>query len=505
MLRMSRTAVVVAALAAATFAPVSGAKTTATALCVGPAAGCYAQLQPAVAAAADGGTITVAAGTYQGGVTIDKSLTVRGAGAQRTTIKGGGPVITIGRAVSPETMNVSIDGVTITGGVNRSAPDGAVTFGGGVWIPVAQLDHPPFNGTGATVSISNSVITGNQAASDQVIPPGFCGPLACGFNSGGGIDNGGKLTLTNVGVTNNTAGATATSPSIASSADSGGISNRFASTLVIRNSVVSGNRAVTNSPIAASAAAGGIGSLGALDIADSSISDNTVEYVGSTAFGDQAALAGGILLDRCCGFDHGATTIRNTRINGNVVHAVNTSADSGISGFGGGIVAFAPATLDRVSLTDNSVAVEGAGFVGGDGGGIEVDAPVTIRDGLVARNKVTVTGPGALVAFGGGIAMFEGDLTLERTQVIANSVTGNGAGGPLPWGPPSMVYGGGISNGGVGAPPGAVSLTDSVVTANRLAASAGIGVSGGGVLTDNGLSRTRTVIAGNKPDDCAGC
>ena len=52
-------------------------------LCVGPQAGCFAQIQPAVAAANDGDTITVAAGTYTGGITIDKSIRLQGAGAHQ--------------------------------------------------------------------------------------------------------------------------------------------------------------------------------------------------------------------------------------------------------------------------------------------------------------------------------------------------------------------------------------------------------------------------------------
>jgi len=114
-----------------------------------------------VNAAHDGDTIAVGAGTFSGGITIDKGVRVQCAGCDKTIIKGGGPVVTIFRAASPDALSVSIDGVTITGGVNDSQPDPEVTFGGGVWIPTSQLDHPPFNGTGATVSISSSVITGN--------------------------------------------------------------------------------------------------------------------------------------------------------------------------------------------------------------------------------------------------------------------------------------------------------------------------------------------------------
>src|SRR5262245_7817635 len=65
-------------------------------LCVGKKPGCYATIQAAVDAAHDGDTITVAPGTYAGGISIDKSIRLTGAAAAATTIRGGGPVITIG-------------------------------------------------------------------------------------------------------------------------------------------------------------------------------------------------------------------------------------------------------------------------------------------------------------------------------------------------------------------------------------------------------------------------
>jgi hypothetical protein len=118
---------------------------------------------------------------------------------------------------------------------------------------------------------------------------------------------------------------------------------------------------------------------------------------------------------------------------------------------------------------------------------------------------VSVEAPLGAVAFGGGIAMFGADLTLERTVVVANSVSATGAAGPLPFGGVACAFGGGISNGAPGIPAEALTLVDSVVTANRLSGSSGLPLQGGGVYTTNGLSRTRTVIAGNKPDDCFGC
>jgi hypothetical protein len=260
-----------------------------------------------------------------------------------------------------------------------------------------------------------------------------------------------------------------------------------------------------NSAIANGASSGGISSLGALDIADSSISDNTVEYTGSTDSGDQVALAGGIQLDQCCDFPHPTPTIRNTQITGNRVISHNTGANTGPVGFGGGVVAFAPVALDHVAVTDNAIDVTGGHFAFGDGGGMEVDAPVTVRDSIVARNSVSVTGPDGAMAFGGGIAMFGGDLTLEHTLVTANSASANGAPGSLPFDGLSSAFGGGISNGGPGIPSATLTVTDSVITANRLSGSAGLPLQGGGVFNAGAFTRTHTVIAGNKPDDCYGC
>jgi hypothetical protein len=124
---------------------------------------------------------------------------------------------------------------------------------------------------------------------------------------------------------------------------------------------------------------------------------------------------------------------------------------------------------------------------------MEVDAPVTVRNSMVGRNSVAVASPSGVFAFGCGIPMDGGDLTLERTIVVANSASAMGAAAPLPFGDRS------------GNPSAALTLTDSVVTANRLSGSAGVLLNGGGVFIDSGFVRTRAVIAGNKPDNCSGC
>src|SRR4051812_35491437 len=152
---MKRYIVVAAGVAAAALA--AGAHQAAAAtLCVGAGSGCFQQIQPAIAAAKDGDTIAVTRGTFAGGITIDKSIRLQGAGSNKTVIDGGGPVVTILRAIDPAELGVTIDGVTITGGVNSSTPDQAVTFGGGGLIAGPPPHHPPLHRPGGTPAIPNT-------------------------------------------------------------------------------------------------------------------------------------------------------------------------------------------------------------------------------------------------------------------------------------------------------------------------------------------------------------
>jgi hypothetical protein len=495
-------------LAAGLMLAASASPAAAKTLCVGPSAGCFPTVQAAVTAANDGDTITIAPGTYAGGVTIAKSVAIKGAGAGATTIQGGGPVLTIFRQTAPEGLSVSIDGVTVTGGVNNSLPDNAVTFGGGIAIPTSQLHEPPFNGTGATVTISNSVISGNTVRTDTAIPGHvFCGPLPCGFNSGGGIDNGGVLTLTNVRVTNNVAGSTAGQATLASSPSAGAIFSHFASTLTIRNSVISGNRAVATLPNGQSAVAGGISSDGALSIENSSISDNSAELTSNLgSIVDQNALAGGLHLGGCCDVPHPTVTIRNTVISGNRAVATSTGPDPVVNAFAGGLLVETPLLMERTVVRDNQVhATATAADAVADGGGIEVDADVTIRDSAVMQNSAVADAAHAALALGGGIAN-AGSLTLERTLVQGNRASAKGTTSPLPFGAQSGAFGGGIWVGSFGGPDTPqLSTTDTFIVANRASASPGFLAVGGGLFSDVPVSRTRTLIAANTPDQCHGC
>src|SRR5947207_9890842 len=191
--RKPRPFLAAAAIAGLTLALAGTASARAAATVTVCPSGCaFSQIAPALAAAKNGDTISIGAGTYDGGLTVDKSVKLVGVGSGRTTISGGGPVLTIGAFGATSEPTVKIDGVTITGGVTRSSwatglGNGVFALGGGVQIPPSA----DFSG-GATLTISNSVITGNRvapSATAPVGPPCSTGPCPFARASGGGTDS----------------------------------------------------------------------------------------------------------------------------------------------------------------------------------------------------------------------------------------------------------------------------------------------------------------------------
>ena len=498
---MRRGTVLVAAIAVT--AMISGtamesARSAAT-LCVGAQAGCFPTIQAALDAAQDGDTIAIGPGAFAGGITIAKSVQLVGAGAGATTIEGGGPVLTIGELDGGDQPTVSVSRVTITGGLNDSAPVPFAASGGGVWIP------PSFGNTaGATVSISNSVITGNRAAPEVALP--LCGHV-CAFAAGGGINNAGELTVINTRITDNVAGSAAADPSVASYAAGGGIMNGPPGNLTLLHSTVTGNRAAVSLPNGRNTDGGGIVSYGLLTAEDSTVSGNRSDVeaaVPSSFFGDfvQEANAGGMYLT-----PGSRTTITHSRISGNSVRSRNTAGDA--SAEAGGIDSEGSLLLTDSSVENNTavgtVPASSAFLVETDAGGIQVGGVTTVRDSRIIHNSLSATSEtGLALASGAGLANISGSLTLERTIVASNSASATGVGG--------FNLGGGILNVLFGGGPPQLTLTDSTITANRLAASDGVMSQGGGLHTVDPftgepfpVTMSGTVIEGNRPDQCVGC
>jgi hypothetical protein len=198
--------------------------------CVG-GPGCYRTIQDALNASRDGDVIKIGPGSFAGGIQITKSVSVVGAGAGSTVIRGGGPVVTIGTFGAATEPTVSISDVKITGGRTTSSPEdiggAARASGGGVFVPPAA-DFA----AGATVTIRDSIIAGNKTAPSKTAGPDpgqtdwpVCpaGPCPFAGADGAGIETWGSATLIGTVVSDNEAGGPgpATQSAPASGATSG--------------------------------------------------------------------------------------------------------------------------------------------------------------------------------------------------------------------------------------------------------------------------------------------
>src|SRR5262249_17012029 len=120
----------------------------------------------------------------------------------------------------------------------------------------------------------------------------------------------------------------------------------------------------------------------------------------------------------------------------------------------------ADSAVDRNEVTADVPAF--SGFVAGAlFGGLQVSGTAPVRSSRIAGNALTAVGvgSGANVA-AAGIGNLSGELTLEHTVVTANRAAATGNGG--------LALGGGIFNVEFGGGQPELSLTDSVVTANRI-------------------------------------
>jgi hypothetical protein len=220
------------------------------------------------------------------------------------------------------------------------------------------------------------------------------------------------------------------------------------------------------------------------------------------------ANAGGIFLS-----DGSTTTIERSRISGNTVVGTDSAGD--VEAEAGGIDSKGSLLMIASSVDRNTVASSvpaGTGFIAeADAGGLQIQGVTTLVDSRVVGNTLSATSPtGTAFGSGGGIFNLGASLTLERTVVTANSAAATGLAG--------VNLGGGIGNIQFFGPVPVLAITDSVVAGNRLSASPGVASMGAGLFNLEILSPvplvtgapfpatlTRTVIEGNKPDQCAGC
>jgi hypothetical protein len=533
------------AVAALLLLGIGAASASAATLHVCPRGCAYSQVADAVTAAHDGDVLSVAAGTYRGGFAITKSVVVDGTRAGRTVIKGGGPVITVGALDSSSEPTVTIREVTITGGVTHSAFDtSSEALGGGVYVPEAADGATP-----TTLTIIASAITGNTAAptSEVQSPSGApCGAIGiCPFAhaGGGGIDSWGDLTVSYTLVAGNQA-----SGPLTSDADGGGIYSQDG-TLSIEHSVVTGNEALAGVPNGRFAEGAGImidnyfsnpgtcvspRPLCRFILRDSVVNGNTSRLETTlplfSSNGDFVMLAnaGGIHVG-----DNIPTTVERSKVDDNAAISSDLQGEPG-SIDAGMIVGASPLTM-RDSHVDHNLAATTAQTVADVapvGDALEVDGSGTIVDTSVDGNLATTFSPNGVAGTYGGLSVIGTDLltvrnssisenlTLARSDTGSAEVLGGGVFNNTQLtldhvtitrntaraeGPDGVAQGGAIWNGDLFAGPPVLTLANSSVVGNVLEASPGIPRQGGGIFTTFPIAQVNTLIAGNRPDQCAGC
>jgi hypothetical protein len=288
---------------------------------------------------------------------------------------------------------VAISGLTLTNGNLANDAGGGIANGG-------------------TLTLSNCTLSGNTAyAGGGIFNGGTLTLSNCTLSTnaavelGGGIYNAGTLTLSNSTLSNNSAPF------------GGGIYNNPAGTLTLNNSTLAGNAAGTgggidnydtltlnNSTLAANAAndtGGGIENRGTLTLNNSTLSTN-------------AAGAGGGIYNHSAG----TLTLSNSTLSGNTARGVG----AGLFNEGGS------ATLTNATLTANRANSDGDAF-GGSGGLFSFGGALTLHNTLVAGNfrgtgtaRDDLTGP---VATASSYNLVGDGTDLEG---ISNNVNGNQVG-----------------------------------------------------------------------------
>src|SRR5215213_10930836 len=401
-------------------------------------------IQKAIDAAHDGDVIRIEQGTFAGGVAIDKSVKVIGSGASKTIIKGGGPVLTIGEAFAPREPKVTISKVKITGGHTTSSPlseakefvgkKNVIALGGGIAIPPGEFTKDHF-ADGATVKVTDSVISGNRVGPSATVPfgppcPG--GPCPFAFAGGGGIDNWGRLTLERTEVSDNRAAG------VASDATGGGIDSPQGS-LNLRDSTLTGNRAIVGVPNGRYAEGGGIFTGGilsndaqvAIRVRGGAISDNEASLTSKLPFFvedakgstiDMNANGGGARLN-------GSISIAHARINENKVSVDDPKGEP--YAFDSALHFIEGSTIDvrHSTIEDNQVRakVGSSEHVGPSGAAFDINgpsrgghAPNTISHVRIKGNTTLVTSEDGEAQAAPG-AIYNGSATRITHSVISGN------------------------------------------------------------------------------------
>lgn len=447
-----------------------------------------ADLDNALNTASSGDTIVFSCGVQQPSIyvssqkVISKNLVIDGSGGNRTgqggivKLMGSGPNPT--RIFSVTTgVNFTLQNITLSGGQVRGAPDTNADGGG-------------LSNNGGTVTISNTVFSGNYVTGGG----SYTGDGGSG--SGGAVSNnaGGNLTVYNSRFDGNNAyGGPSSSTGIGGAAYGGAVSNNGGTVAVIGSSFDQNNALGGTNYGPANTGSGGYGG-GFYN------SNNSTAVISGTTFDQNTATGSyGNITTVGNGYggglnNSGVITITYSSFENNKVVGGRSNNGNGAKGFGGGLANTSGGSLTLISsnLLSNDSFGGGANYsnVKGDGFG---GAIANIQGTLVAANA-TISGNTAQGGtdgnsanygngVGGGIYNNSASTTLVNDDLVSNAAaTGSGNG--------DNVYSTG-NNSQVAV--GNTIVTTSTTTGNCSAVN-------GGSITDNGYNLEYS--GPGKPNNC---
>jgi predicted outer membrane repeat protein len=357
------------------------------------AAPCNTSLQSCIDNSASGDVINITSGVHFTGATLNKAVSLIGAGAGSTTLQAlsNQRVLTVTAAMNSSTL---ISNLTIQGG-NAGAANG-----GGIFLA-----------PGAQPAIQDVVVNANFG------------------RSGGGIYASGPITLTHVSLTNNLAtngsgaGLYATGNVVAADCTiqfNTVITNGYGGGILTTANLTGTNLDFIGNAVHNGYDGGGLYVSGALTLTGGQFTDNRTTKPKGYGGG------GGLIV-------FGKTSITGTQFKGNrssdwgggayIAYFANTVPSSltnvqfisntAQSGGGGGLFMWFASTLSNVDFLSNTASYAGGGAYAGYAGNYST----TIQGGQFISNTAK--------AMGGGLYS-DSDLSITGAQFVRNAAQGNG-------------------------------------------------------------------------------
>ena len=481
---------------------------------------CSGTLQACIDGSAAGDQINIGVGTYTTSATLNKAVSLVGAGQGTTTLRAlsGQRVITVTSAV---TAGTQISHLTLRGG-------GLATGnGGGMWVQA-----------GAQPTLQNLTFQTNTVTATNAF--------------GGGLYTEASLTLTNVTffhnsafdgrggalAGNNTAHLTLVNVTVDTNGAERGGGGLWANSASISNSTFTANAT------GVSGHGGGAYITGTVAITNSTFTGNDTQLHGGGVYAGNASVSGGTWSSNESNVSAGALYITGNLVLAGATITGNTSFDSGgallvngtstinnaliannrsTGGSGGGLRAVGQAFINNTQFISNTSSnpgggirsttsifltnttflsnTSGTGVVDDRGGGLFANAAATISGGLFQGNTAPDSGGGAQV---------EGTLTLAGTTFRGNAAGTDGGG---------LYMGSGtvqtatfdrntasVGNGGGLAATSNLLLANTLFSANLEISGTDISStgSGGGAYGDGVITSTANTFIGNKAERLGG-